>query len=209
MWPCLFCTRQIENAYPAHHGNFWVGDLLGPGWGGWNGKTGIIEKLKWAWEAVFGIRIWSNFPDRSVSLGTPYGCIGARTEGFGNVGFLSEMVGCEFFVFGKFGLGLMGLVGDGDWAEPVRNGPDFWYGPIWMPLGPLGALIWAPRPIFPISPISRFLPWVISRKVSVVGPVGSLCLSYKSDRAICQLGRIRKLEHCQPVPRIWVPPQKL
>ena len=94
------------------------------------------------------------------------------------------MVGCEFFVFGEFGLGLTGLVGDGGWAEPGGNASYFGYGSIWMPFGPLGALIWAPRPIFPIS---RFLPWVISWKVSVVGPVGSLCLLYKRDRAICRV----------------------
>ena len=82
------------------------------------------------------------------------------------------MVGCEFFVFGGFGLGLTGVVRDGGWAEPGGNVAYFWYGPIWMPLGPIGVLIWVPKPIFPMFPISRFLSWAISWKVSVVGHCG-------------------------------------
>ena len=125
----------------------------GPAWA-WPGQLAPENQDFRKFEGGLGSRFWHPYLvelSRSVriDLGTPYGCTGARGEGFGNVGFLTEMVGCEFFVFGEFGLGLMGVVGDGGWAEPVRNEPYFWYGPIWMPLGPLGGFIWTPRPIFP------------------------------------------------------------
>ena len=46
----------------------------------------------------------------------------------------------------------MGVALGGGWTEPVRNGPYFWYGPLWMPFGALVALIWAPQAHFPNFP---------------------------------------------------------
>ena len=74
--------------YPAHHGNFWVGGLPGLGQVRWPPKTWIFEKVKWAWEALSGIR---TPPYPSVCVRTlpsrPYDTPRTHTEGFGNVVF--------------------------------------------------------------------------------------------------------------------------
>ena len=155
IWPCLFCICQAEYAYPAHHGNFWDGDLPGAGWA-WLGKLGTE---KWDFRKIeigLGRHFWHPYAiELSVSvridLGTPHGCVEPRTESFGNVGFLTETWGGVFFVFREIGLGLMGGVRGGGGVEPVWNGANLGCGPIRMPPGPLGAPIGPPGP-FPHFP---------------------------------------------------------
>ena len=46
----------------------------------------------------------------------------------------------------------MGVVGEGEGIEPIRNGSNLTYGPIWIPTGPQ----WGP--MGPISDFSDFWP---------------------------------------------------
>ena len=102
---------------------FGVGDLPGPGRGGGMQNREILEKIKWAWEAISGIRTCP-YLSRSVRIdfGTPYGLGRNSTGSFGIVCFFTEIDGTrrnKFLSFRKKEKRvLMGVVVGGGGVEP-------------------------------------------------------------------------------------------
>lgn len=53
LWPHIFCMCLKDYVHPALHGNFWVRDMPGAGWGSWHGKQEHENN-----ESGFGRRFW-------------------------------------------------------------------------------------------------------------------------------------------------------